>query len=556
MRPDTPLTATTTERPPRPAATLTLVRDGAQGLEVLLLQRADRGDHNSNAWVFPGGLIDADDARAAAWVDGLDDAQASARLGLPAGGLAAFVAAVRESFEEADLLLTRGARPAAAVLADWRGALQRGDRSIAAFCEATGLRLDLSALRYVAHWVTPPGRAKRFDTRFFLARAPHDQAVAHDGGETVAHRWMRPADALAQGDALKLLTPTRSMLAELARHASVAAAWAWADGLGPVRQTMPCMGQSQHGERPVTPDEPAYAELLKLDPGRTGTHWCELRPGQPVALSTRVIRVTAHNGSLMTGPGTNTYLVGPADPAAHASGDWAVIDPGPDDARHVEAILAAAPGPIRWIFATHTHLDHSPACALLQARTGATVMGRIADHPQWQDPHFRPDRLLTGGERLALAPGSTLAVVHTPGHASNHLCYWLEEEGMLFTGDHVMQRSTVVINPPDGDMAAYLRSMRALLDLPLQWLAPGHGFLMDEPRAAMQAVIDHRLRREAKVLAALHRLAPVTDEALLAAVYDDVPPKLHPMALRSLAAHLGKLREEGACHRDGDAWRI
>ena len=253
----------------------------------------------------------------------------------------------------------------------------------------------------------------------------------------------------------------------------------------------------------------------------------------------------------MTGPGTNSYLVG-GGPA----NEWAVIDPGPALDAHVEAIVAAAPGPIRWIFATHTHTDHSPATVALKQRTGAVVHGLAPAHREWQDTTFVADVTLHGGERIAITPTTTLAAIHTPGHASNHLCYLLEEEKTLFTGDHVMQQSTVVINPPDGNMQAYVASLRSLLDMDLEWLAPGHGFLMAEPRRAMQAIIEHRLAREAKVVAALRELgSPSTDE-LLARVYADVPPRLHPMALRSLTAHLLKLRDDGVAEEDAGRWSL
>jgi glyoxylase-like metal-dependent hydrolase (beta-lactamase superfamily II) len=269
-----------------------------------------------------------------------------------------------------------------------------------------------------------------------------------------------------------------------------------------------------------------------------------------VRLSERVIRVTANNGSVMTGPGTNSYLVrGKHD-------RWAVIDPGPIDAVHVQAVLAAAPGPIDWILATHTHTDHSPATVALQAHTGAAVYGRLADHPEWQDASFAPGHPLEGGERIVLDDETTLRVLHTPGHASNHLCYLLEQEKTLFTGDHVMQSSTVVINPPDGDMAAYLVSLRALLELDLDWLAPGHGFLMAQPGRAIESIIAHRLRREAKVIDALRDLGTTTIEALLTQVYDDVNPRMLGVAVRSLKAHLIKLGEEGRARESGGRWSL
>jgi glyoxylase-like metal-dependent hydrolase (beta-lactamase superfamily II) len=178
----------------------------------------------------------------------------------------------------------------------------------------------------------------------------------------------------------------------------------------------------------------------------------------------------------------------------------------------------------------------------------------MADHPPWQDESFAPQRELQHGERLALADGASLRVIHTPGHASNHLCYLLEDEQTLFTGDHVMQGSTVVINPPDGDMAAYLAALHALLEVDLQWLAPGHGFLVAEPHPVLRGLIAHRLRREAKVLAALRAEQPASLAALLPRVYDDVPPALHPVAGRSLLAHLFKLQADGAATRAGEVW--
>jgi glyoxylase-like metal-dependent hydrolase (beta-lactamase superfamily II) len=253
----------------------------------------------------------------------------------------------------------------------------------------------------------------------------------------------------------------------------------------------------------------------------------------------------------MTGPGTNTYLVG-----GGTRNEWAVIDPGPLDSRHAQAVLAAAPGPIRWILATHTHTDHSPGCLELKERTGAIVSGRLPAHPEWQDASFAPEQRLGGGERLSLGDAATLRVIHTPGHASNHLCYLLEEEKTLFTGDHVMQLSTVVINPPDGDMAAYITSLRALLALDLQWLAPGHGFLMAQPRRAIEWIIGHRLKREAKVVDALRDLGPAAIEALLAQVYDDVPERMHGVATRSLKAHLYKLRDEALACESAGRWQL
>jgi glyoxylase-like metal-dependent hydrolase (beta-lactamase superfamily II)/8-oxo-dGTP pyrophosphatase MutT (NUDIX family) len=547
------------DRPPRPAATIVVVRDGAGDIEVLLSRRAERGDHNSGAWVFPGGIVEKNDALAHSAVAGLDDAEASGRLGLATGGLDYYVAAIRECFEESGLLFARADGTElvdldgsdAVRLAPWRGALHRCEKGIADFCAAEGLRLAADRLVYLSHWLTPLGRAKRFDTRFFIAAAPAAQTAAHDGAELLEQMWIAPHEALARKASLKLLTPTQKTLETIGRFASVAEAMAWAAAPRQVALVMPRVATGRDGFRPVMPDEYPWAELGRIDPAGHGNASYELVPDRAVRLSERVIRITADNGSVMTGPGTNTYLIGGANAER-----WAVIDPGPALDAHVDAIAAAAPGPIDRIFVTHTHKDHSPAALALQKRTGATLLGLQARHPEWQDGTFVPDVTLHGGERIALADGTHLSVIHTPGHASNHLCYLLEEEKTLFTGDHVMQASTVVINPPDGDMAAYIASLRQVADLDLEWLAPGHGFLMGEPRKAIEAIVAHRLRREAKVVDALGRLGPAPATALLGSVYADVPPHLHAVAMRSLTAHLLKLRDDGRADESAGEWAL
>lgn len=273
-------------------------------------------------------------------------------------------------------------------------------------------------------------------------------------------------------------------------------------------------------------------------------------PGETVVLSPLIRRITAPNAGMMTGPGTNTYLVGQRE--------LAVIDPGPAMASHVEAIVKAAAdlqAPIRWILCTHTHPDHSPAANLLREATGGLVIGRIADHSKGQDARFSPDQQWQGGERLH-GPDFQLEAIHTPGHASNHLCFYLPEEQTLFTGDHIMEGSTVVIAPPDGDMLAYMNSLRLLLQWPLQHLAPAHGKRIDAPEKAIDALIRHRLQRERKVLDKLQQLQPCDLARLTPAVYDEVPAFLHALAQMSLLAHLQKLEKEQVVHHDHDQWQL
>jgi glyoxylase-like metal-dependent hydrolase (beta-lactamase superfamily II)/8-oxo-dGTP pyrophosphatase MutT (NUDIX family) len=504
-------------------------------------------------------VLDARDREAHAFCVGPGDAEVSARLGLAEGGLDYLVAAVREAFEEVGLLLAWHAdgRPHdAEALFPWRARLNDGEASIAEFCAAHRLKLDLTALVYYSHWLTPPGVPKRFDTRFFATRAPAGQQAVADRGEALELMWLTPAAALDPARELKLLPVTRRTLQELARHRDADAALAEARARAQVPLTMPRRAfAAKGGLRVVLPDELPYAEIGRLDPeGRADVH-ADIVAGRAVRLSPHVIRVTAPNPGPMTGPGTNSYLVGAGDA-------WTCIDPGPAIDAHVRRLMEVvreqgAAARLERILVTHTHRDHSPGAAPLAAASGAPVLGRRAVFPEWQDESFAPTQELAGGERLVLAPGVTLRAIHTPGHASNHLCYLFEEEKTLFTGDHVMQGSTVVINPPDGDMAAYLRALAALLGEDLEWLAPGHGFLVADPHGVLRALIAHRLRREAKVVAALQRQAvPATARALVPAVYDDVPVALHGMAERSLLAHLIKLEGDGRASRDAEGrWR-
>lgn len=266
-----------------------------------------------------------------------------------------------------------------------------------------------------------------------------------------------------------------------------------------------------------------------------------LEPGQTSQLSPLVRRIIAPNPSVMTGPGTNTYLVG--------NDEVAVVDPGPDEPSHIEAILREGAGRIRWILVTHTHEDHSPAATPLARATGAQLRGVAAPDDFYQDLIFTPDVALSD-EPLLQTPEFRLRAVHTPGHACNHYCLLLEQEGMLFTGDHIMNGSTVVIIPPSGDMKDYLDSLEKLKSLPLRSLAPGHGELMPEPVAVVDGIIRHRLTREAKVARVLAEAGGTLDE-LVERAYDDVPRAMFPMAKYSLWAHLLKLARDGrAVERD------
>lgn len=546
----------TTPLTPRPAATLIAVRDTAAGPEVLMLRRSPRAAFVADAYVFPGGALDPGDSSEAvqALCPGLDDVTASRLLGVAGGGLAYWVAAIRECFEEAGLLLAYDEHGALATLnpelTAQRSRLCQGELTLDALCRQYRLHLAVERLAYFSHWVTPPGLSRCFDTRFFVALAPPQQTARHDACETVEHVWIRPADALErqQRGEWELVFATVETLKTLAGFADSATLLAHAQTPRSIPRHAPHPARTVDGQRRLLlPTDYAYAEAVKLDPAGQGTTVCTLQAGVVTRLSAQVQRLTAPNPGPLTGPGTNTYLLGSADA-------YAVIDPGPADAAHIDALLSATQGRIRWILVTHTHHDHSPAAAVLKERTGAELLGLAAAVPDRQDQSFQPDRQPAHGEHLTLG-ACRLRVIHTPGHASNHLCYLLEDEKLLFTGDHVMQGSTVVINPPDGDMAAYIASLRALLAENIDWFAPGHGFLVADPHTVVHRLLAHRQAREDKVLAVLREQGTATLAQLLPAVYDDVPVQLHALASRSLLAHLLKLRGEDRIQQTGTAWQ-
>ena len=535
---------------PRPAATVVLLRPGPDGPEALLLQRSASAVFLGGAYVFPGGALEPADAdpRVARRVLGLDDAAASARLKLQRGGLAYWIAAVRECFEEAGILIA--AEADGTPLAPERAAalMRYRHHPFVELLEAENLFVPADRLAYYGHWVTSPGRSRRFDARFFLAVAPAGQGGAHDATEIAHQAWMRPREAVERGDRgeLELVYATRHTLVDLARFDTPDEAFRDAQARTDIEENRACWATGKDGPKLFRRGDAPYFEIHWSDPGETGQTTYDMAPDVPKRLDRLVTRIIASNPGIMTGPGTNTYLVG--------TEALAVIDPGPAIDSHVAAILAAGAGRIRRILCTHNHIDHSPAAAALKAATGAEVIGRPAPEDGRQDRGFAPDRVFAHGDRLTIG-GATLRALHTPGHASNHLCYMLEETRMLFTGDHVMQGSTVVINPPDGHMATYLASLRLLLAEELAYIAPGHGFLMGRPHEMVERVIVHRMESENKVLAQLAAHGPATLEALLPHVYDDVPPRMHPVASRSLLAHLEKLRDEGRATETAGTWR-
>ncbi|MDB5730410.1 MAG: beta-lactamase domain protein [Variovorax sp.] len=537
--------------PLRAAATVLLVRDGDSGIEVLMTRRSATASFAPGAYVFPGGGIDAADAAS--------HALAARRTTQSDLHLTQAIAAIRESFEELGVLLARhrDGRPVT------HGDILAMDRTapFAPQCETLGLTLAADTVFVLAHWITDRDLPRRFDVPFLVARMPEGQVPIADEGEQFEPTWVRPADALArhaQGQFF-MIFPTLRTLERLAAYDSVDALLAACAGERPLWTSCPRAGLLAGREARFMEHESPYGELALVCPDGQIVHALDWQTERPVALLRNVRRLTAPNPGAMTGPGTNSYIVG--EPAT----GFIVIDPGPDDAAHVARLHAACGGDIRMIVCTHSHADHSPGAALLQALCAPArppILGLPSAPTARPASRFTPDRALRNQERLVLAADSTgtpaadqagveavthtLEVLHTPGHAANHLCLVLREDGLLFSGDHILNGSTTVVDPPDGDMDQYLASLD-LLDATcavhgIEFILPAHGHVLGSARDAIARLKAHRLKREAKIAAAMAALPDGTPDDWLPLAYDDVPERLWPVAARSLAAHVARIR--------------
>ncbi len=584
--------------PPKPlapllqAATVLLLRDGSQGLEVLMTRRSMQASFAPGAYVFPGGGIELDDEKYASnrAVAGIKSAQSAtdfivARSSQSQQHSSWALAAIRESFEELGIVLAKQSN------GEWVSQAQvsalNRHANFYAQMHAQGFQLAANEVYLLAHWITDRDMPKRFEVPFLVARMPAGQTPVADDKEQFAPEWVRPQDALARFEAKQffMIFPTIRTLQKLCEHTTVDDVLKACASEKPLWTSCPRAGLMHGKEARHMEHEAAYGELAMVAPyGQIG-HELSWQHEKPVQLLRHVWRLTAPNPSMMTGPGTNTYIVGTPEKG------YLVIDPGPDIASHIERILRATDGDITGIICTHSHADHSPAAKPLQARvvesTNTVPMALTAEFAQHICPilglaseptardnaWFDPDITLANREQLApyfRRPYDekpfdiNLQVIHTPGHAANHLCLILPEDGLLFSGDHILNGSTTVIDPPDGDMTDYLDSLDTLAalckQLDLRFILPAHGYVLSHCDAAqtpgdarsdtrggaaraIAALKMHRLKREAKIIAAMMIKPQASIEQLLPIAYSDVDAKLWPIAARSLTAHVKRIRD-------------
>lgn len=277
--------------------------------------------------------------------------------------------------------------------------------------------------------------------------------------------------------------------------------------------------------------------------------------GKVDELGLRIRRVIARNPSAFTFHGTGTYILG--------RGQVAIVDPGPELAEHMDALLHAVRGEtVTHILVTHTHLDHSPAVKAVQAATGAPsyAFGPHGTRPEdgasegGADYDFTPDHVVGDGDVIT-GNGWSVEALHTPGHCSNHLCFRLREEDALFCGDHVMGWSTSIVSPPDGNMTDYIASLEKVGKFGASRYFPTHGAPIEEPEPYVKALLAHRHEREAQIMAEL-AAGPTTIAEMVPRMYAAVDPKLYPAAARSVLAHLIHMVETGRVKADGDVYRL
>ncbi len=486
----------------RESAVVVLVRGHGDTMETFWVRRSDAVPIQPGFWSFVGGKVEPHDAELE--LPGIaDEAERAARA-----------CAIREALEEAGVLVGLAADappPGAATLAAAREALLADRTTLAALAREHGWRFDAASLAFAGRWQTPPFAPVRFDTLYILARVPDGQSPSIVPGELAEGEWVRPADALARwrnGEAVFVAPILATLRAIEAGETDLAARLADAPRAAAV---------------PARRIEMTYGVVLH-------------------AMPTRPLPPATH---------TNAYFVGESE--------MALVDPGSGDADALAELFAVADllatmgRRVKTIVVTHHHPDHTGGVAACRERFGAPVAGHVA-----LAPHLKLDLVVGDGDTLALAPGVgewDLTVLATPGHTRDSISLWHPRTRSLFCGDLVPGGpGSVVIDPPDGDMAGYLGSLERLAALDPRTLFPAHGSPQGAVARRVRALAAHRREREAKVIASL-AAEPRALAELLPLAYDDTPRELWALAERSLLAHLLWLEARGAAARDGERWR-
>lgn len=486
-------------RPHRASAVVVLIRGEAPRLEAFWARRSDEVSFMPGFRSFVGGVVDpADEELPIEGAEGQDRTERACAL--------------REAFEEAGVLAGVEQAGDPGTLAAARTRLLAGEATFPELARAHGWRFHARALTRIGRWITPPFAPRRFETPYFLARVPAGQEPVVHPGELVDGEWIAPVEALRRWQQ---------------GHEAFAA---------PILYTLLGLAHGEDG----------LAERLAEAPEAAG------QPARRIEVQWGFVLVPLHTRPLPPATHTNAYLVGEPE--------MVLVDPGSDDPAALEELFAVVDALVqdrrrlKMIVLTHHHLDHVAGAAAACARYRVP----LAAHAETAK-HVHVDVTLADGERIPLLPGAggdwTLEVLHTPGHAPGHLCLFHRRTGALLTGDQVPGGTgTVIIDPPDGDMAAYLRSLERLAALPVKTLFPGHGGPQGAALRRIRKLIEHRLGREARVFAALGP-EPRGLAELVEFAYADTPRELWPYAERSLLAHLIKLESEGRVQRAGASWR-
>lgn len=530
--------------PTSPAATLLLLRDGVQGLEVLMTRRSSTASFAPGVFVFPGGKIDPQDQLDAQNPYLLDN---DADLGQAI--TAAKVAAIRESFEELGIAFIEDKKRQ--YLSPEKIAQLQRDLPLTQQCLDNEWCFASSKVFHYLHWITDRDMPRRFDVPFFVAKMPPHQEPIADQAEQFEPQWVAPAQALKRhsaGDFL-MIYPTIKTLEHLAKFSHTDAVFeAIAANQKPFFISSPRGGFLAGAEQRYMEHEPEFGELELTSPDGQLVHQLDWQSERPVALLKNIQRLTAPNPGFMTGPGTNTYLLG------QASTGFIVVDPGPADERHLEKIITACDANIKAIICTHSHPDHSPGAFVLQKMLPQKVLiwGLASGEFSRADSRFMPDSEVQNGQVFELQDQyhqHSIQVIFTPGHASNHIALLLQEDAVLLSGDHILNGSTTVIDPPDGNMNDYLNSLDVLAALAeqgkIEFILPAHGYAIGNALQAIKGLKAHRLKREAKILQVVQANPKGTMDEWVAKAYDDVPERVWPIAKRSLLAHLQRLEQVG-----------